>query len=69
MDAQYEPRLHRLTGEGGVVQAIVDAARRVDADLIVMATRGHDTLLDALRGSTTEVLRHAGRAVLAVPVA
>ena len=70
VDARHEPRLHQLTGEGEVVPAILDAATRVDADLIVMATRGHDRLLDALRGSTTErVLHHAGRAVLAVPVA
>ena len=67
VDARHEPRLRRVIGEGGVVEAVVDAAGRVDADLIVMATRGHDTLLDALRGSTTEqVLRPpagvAGRA-------
>src|SRR3954447_14933910 len=69
VDARHEPRLRRLTGEGEVVPAILDAATRVDANLIVMATRGHDGLLDALRGSTTErVLHHAGRAVLAVPV-
>jgi nucleotide-binding universal stress UspA family protein len=50
------------------VETIVDTAREVDADLIVMATRGREGFLDALRGSTTEqVLRQAGRAVLAVP--
>ena len=47
---------------------IIDTADELDAELIVMATRGHDSLLDALRGSTTEqVLRNSGRAVLAVP--
>jgi nucleotide-binding universal stress UspA family protein len=57
-----------LQKEGPVVQTIVDTAREVDADLIVMATRGREGFLDALRGSTTEqVLRQAGRAVLAVP--
>lgn len=53
---------------GPVVAGIIDTADELDADLIVMATRGHDSLLDALRGSTTEqVLRNSGRAVLAVP--
>jgi nucleotide-binding universal stress UspA family protein len=53
---------------GAVVAGIIDTADELEADLIVMATRGHDSLLDALRGSTTEqVLRNSGRAVLAVP--
>lgn len=60
--------VRRLERTGGVVEEIVTAADQVQADLIVMATRGHDGLLDALRGSTTEqVLRRARRAVLAVP--
>ena len=55
-------------GEGPVVQAILDTARGEPADLIVMATKGHDTALDALRGSTVErVLRMARRPVLVVP--
>jgi nucleotide-binding universal stress UspA family protein len=67
-DPPDESRLRRLQKEGPVVQTIVDTAREVDADLIVMATRGREGFLDALRGSTTEqVLRQAGRAVLAVP--
>jgi nucleotide-binding universal stress UspA family protein len=70
VDARYEPRLRRLQREGPVVDTIVDAAGELDADLIVMATQGHDGFLDAFRGSTTEqVLRRAGRAVLAVPAA
>lgn len=56
------------TVEGSVADAIVAQAQKVDADLIVMPTRGHDGFLDALRGSTTEqVLRQAGRALLAAP--
>jgi nucleotide-binding universal stress UspA family protein len=40
----------------------------MDADLIVMATAGHQGALDALRGSTTErVVRQATCPVLAVP--
>ena len=59
---------HFLTREGAVEPAIVEVALQVDADLIVMATAGHKSFLDALRGSTTEtVLRAAKRALLAVP--
>ena len=64
-----EQRLRRASAEGAVVPGIVATAGRLDADLIVMATHGHDSFLDGLRGSTTEqVLRQAGRAVLALPV-
>jgi nucleotide-binding universal stress UspA family protein len=57
-----------LTREGPVVPTIAEVAEEVEADLIVMATAGHKSFLDALRGSTTEgVLRTAKRALLAVP--
>ena len=63
-----ESQVKRLERKGGVVEEIVAAANQLEADLIVMATHGHDGLLDALRGSTTEqVLRRAKRALLAVP--
>jgi nucleotide-binding universal stress UspA family protein len=65
----HEPRLRCLTRTGPVVEAIVNAADELEADLLVMATKGHDGILDAFRGSTTEqVLRRAERALLAVPV-
>ncbi len=58
------------TGPGSVVDGILQAATRGRADLICMATAGHDGLLDALRGSTTErVLRQAPCPVLAIPAA
>jgi nucleotide-binding universal stress UspA family protein len=58
------------TGPGSVVDGILQAATREQADLICMATAGHDGPLDALRGSTTErVLRQAPCPVLAIPVA
>jgi len=61
-------RVRRRQQAGGVVEAIVETASKVEADLIVMATRGHDSLLDSLRGSTTEqVLRRSDRPLLAVP--
>jgi nucleotide-binding universal stress UspA family protein len=53
---------------GEPVAEILAAADRHAADLIVMATAGHDSVLDALRGSTTErVLRQAPCPLLAVP--
>ena len=54
--------------QGEPVEQILSAARRLQADLIVMATAGHQGPLDALRGSTTEqVIRDAECPVLAVP--
>jgi len=51
---------------GNPVEEILRSAE--EADLIVMATEGHNGILDALRGSTTEqVLRRAPCAVLAIP--
>ena len=53
---------------GPIVDAIVDHAHEIDADLIVMPTAGRRGLFDALSGSTTErVLIGADRPVLAVP--
>jgi nucleotide-binding universal stress UspA family protein len=66
-----DPRLEwsALAREGPAVEVILREAEATQANLIVMATRGHDDFLDALRGSTTErVLRGAECPVLAVPV-
>jgi nucleotide-binding universal stress UspA family protein len=53
--------------EARVVEAIVVAARARQACLIVMATHGHDGVVDALLGSRTEhVVREAGCPVLSV---
>lgn len=53
---------HQSHGRG-----IVDYARRVDADLIALGTRGRTNLRDVVLGSTAErVIRSAGRSVLAV---
>lgn len=62
-------RYDRMVREGPVVDAIVKAAADTAADLIVMATRGHNSLPDDLRGDTTEqVLRRVHRPLFAVPV-
>jgi nucleotide-binding universal stress UspA family protein len=63
-----DPRFHSLSRPGPVVDTIISVAAEFDVDLIVMATAGHDGLMDAVRGSTTEqVLRRACRPLLAVP--
>jgi nucleotide-binding universal stress UspA family protein len=50
---------------GAVWQRIVETARLEKADLIVMSTRGHDSLSDRVMGSNTErVVRHAPCPVL-----
>ena len=54
---------------GDVVDTILQVAADMKANLIAMATAGHQGLLDAIRGSTTErVLRQAPCPVLAIPV-
>jgi nucleotide-binding universal stress UspA family protein len=58
-------KLHR---RGEVVDEIIKVANEISADLIAMVTAGHEGILDALRGSTSEqILRHSPCPVLAVP--
>jgi nucleotide-binding universal stress UspA family protein len=58
----------RAYKQGDVERQILQAAHECRADLIVMATRGHHGLLDALRGSTTErIVRNSMCPVLALP--
>ncbi len=50
----------KTSREGEVPATVLAVEQEMGADLIVMATKGHDGFLDALRGSTTErVLRGA----------
>ncbi len=54
---------------GDIVDVILRMANDFDIDLIVMPTEGHDSLLDTMRGSTTErVLRGARCPLLALPI-
>ena len=56
--------------EGPLVETILHVAQERQMDLIAMPTAGHQGLLDALRGSTTErALRQAPCPVLAVRTA
>jgi nucleotide-binding universal stress UspA family protein len=53
---------------GSVVETILTMAESNDADMIVMAKRGHRNFLDALRGTTTErVVRGTKCPLLVVP--
>jgi nucleotide-binding universal stress UspA family protein len=53
---------------GSIVKSIVDTAVEFEADFIAIATAGHRSALDPLRGSTMErVVRHAPCPVFAVP--
>lgn len=54
---------------GDVIDGLVGAILDHRPDLVAMATHGHDSLMDTLRGSKTEqVLRRSPCPVLAVPV-
>jgi nucleotide-binding universal stress UspA family protein len=56
------------SSQGSVVDEIVRIAEESSVDLIVMSTKGHESFLDALRGTVTEqVVRRAPCPVLAVP--
>ena len=60
--------IKRVVREGNPAAEILSAAKKVEANLIIMVTDGEHGFLDALRGTTTEqVLRHAPCPVLAVP--
>jgi nucleotide-binding universal stress UspA family protein len=59
---------HTEHRRGEVVNEVIKAAHEYDVELIMMATAGHEGILDALRGSVTQqVLRRAPCPLLAVP--
>jgi nucleotide-binding universal stress UspA family protein len=58
-----------IVRSGAVIDAIVQSASDLAADLIVMSTDGRNGFLDALRGSHSErVLRRTPCPLLAIPV-
>lgn len=78
-DADKMPAVHfpqvpgwewkKTTESGDVIQGILDASSKANADLVVMTTDGRHGFLDALRGSHSErLLRHANTPLLTVPV-
>lgn len=61
--------VEHMLREGDPVDTIVKVASDTSADLVVMATKGHDGFLDMFRGSNTErVLRGVHCPMMAVPV-
>ena len=59
----------KITQKGDITQVILQTARGMDADLIIMSTEGRHGFLDALRGSNSEqVLRHCACPLLTIPV-
>ena len=53
---------------GDPARSIVSAAKRVNADLIVMGTHGHGAMYNLLVGSVTKgVIKHSARPVLLIP--
>ncbi len=63
----FSPTPIAITLVGRPADVIVEYAKDIDAQMIVIATRGHSALAHALLGSTAEaVVRHAHCAVLTV---
>jgi len=61
-------KVERVVRPGEVVGTIVHMADAISSDVLVMATKGRDGFLDALRGTQTEqVVRTVNCPVLAVP--
>jgi nucleotide-binding universal stress UspA family protein len=60
--------VHLIAGSGQAGKQLAKLADRIDADLIVLGSRGHAPLAGVVLGSVTQQLLHAtGRPVLALP--
>jgi nucleotide-binding universal stress UspA family protein len=58
----------KMSQDGDITEVILQTARGMEADLIVMSTEGRQGFLDALRGSNSEqVLRQCTCPLLAIP--
>jgi nucleotide-binding universal stress UspA family protein len=61
-------RWTKMAKKGDITDVILQTAREMEADLIVMSTEGRNGFLDALRGSHTErVLQQSPCPLLAIP--
>lgn len=60
------PGVHTHVGYGHIAQVILDMARKVHADLIVMESRSPDKGMFRLGSQTERVVRHSGISVLVV---
>jgi nucleotide-binding universal stress UspA family protein len=60
--------VHLVSGSGQPAKQLAKLADRIDADLIVLGSRGHAPLAGVMLGSVTQQLLHAtDRPVLALP--
>jgi nucleotide-binding universal stress UspA family protein len=58
----------KMSQKGDITQVILQTARGMEADLIVMSTEGRQGFLDALRGTNSEqVLRQCACPLLTIP--
>jgi nucleotide-binding universal stress UspA family protein len=65
--AERQVPVHRHNPTGDAASAILDLADEIDADLVVVGSRGLGRTLRVLRGSvSTKVMQHADRNVLIV---
>jgi nucleotide-binding universal stress UspA family protein len=63
-------KVHMISRGGQPARRLAQLAERIDADLIVVGSRGHAPLTGLVLGSVTQQLLHeANRPVLAVPPA
>lgn len=59
----------KMSQKGDITEVILQTARGMEADLIVMSTEGRQGFLDALRGSNSEqVLRGCTCPLLSIPI-
>jgi nucleotide-binding universal stress UspA family protein len=69
-EAGVTAEVHLVLGGGQPAKQLAELAERIDADLIVVGSRGHSPLAGVVLGSVTQQLLHAvGRPVLALPPA
>jgi nucleotide-binding universal stress UspA family protein len=65
----WKPKFNSLLLEGVVHRKIIEAAEKIDADLIVMGTRTHSATKQFFMGSTAnKVMRYTDVPVLVVPL-
>jgi nucleotide-binding universal stress UspA family protein len=67
-DDGIQTHIHMYGTAGSVAKRIAEISREVDADVIVVGTRGHSSAAGAVLGSVTQQLLHVAHCpVLAVP--
>jgi nucleotide-binding universal stress UspA family protein len=68
IDEHLDVKVHMVSRGGAPARRLAELAERIDADLIVVGSRGHAPLTGFMLGSVTQQLLHeANRPVLAVP--